>query len=413
MTYVYQENPRSRSVADGRAGWSGWEWKNPRSSRPDPESSFVSLSVSAGSTRNRMSRSSVSTFRVGRNSSILRGVASGPRRYPHPSSGYVSLPWRFIASTTAFVIWTPPSVCATLTVSFEASTFIIALRASAVSRTLREDVQHFLEARREAVHFLGRVIYVEGCAGGRRDVQPLHQRLRAVVAGPDRDPLHVQDRRDIVRVDVAEGERDHAAAAGGILQAEPVESLHAGERVQRILREFDLVPADVVHPDLVQVVHGDPEADRPRHVRRAALELEGDIVPLRSAEVDLADHLSPAHQWLHLLEPLLLPVQHPDPRGTEHLVAAEREEVRVHLLDVHGHVVDALGAVHDANRTDLVGPLRDLLDRVDRPEDVRCVRDRDDLRPLRDQGVVVLHPQGAVVAHPDPLQLHALRILDE
>ena len=94
-------------------------------------------------------------------------------------------------------------------------------------------------------------------------------------------------------------------------------------------------------------------------------------------------------------------------------MAAEREEVAVNLLDVHGHVRHALRRVDDTDRADLVCPLRDLLDGVDRPEDVRAVRDGDDLRPLRDQLVVILHPEGPVVRHPRPLQLHALVILDE
>ena len=233
------------------------------------------------------------------------------------------------------------------------------------------------------------------------------------MAGSDRDSLDVEDGRDVVRVHVAEAERNHAASAGDIAQPKGVEALHVTQGLERILGEICLVLSDLVHANTVQIIDRDPQADGPGHVRRASLELERDVVPLRRPEVDLTNHLAPAHEGLHLLQAVLLAVQDPDARWPEHLVAAEGEEVTIDLLDIDRHVGNALRRIDDADRTNLVRALRDLLDRIDRAEDVRAVRDGNDLRPLRDQLVVIFHPQGAVVRHPRPLQFHALVILDE
>src|SRR5207247_10467460 len=161
-------------------------------------------------------------FVAARNSSIRRGAASGPIRKPHPSSGYAPTPCRLIESTTAFMIWTtaespdgetsaPAGDFGSIESAFEP--------ARTVAGRLREDVQHLPEARREAVDFLGRVVHVERRPRGRGDVQALHEGLRAVVAGADRDPLDVGDGRYVVRVAVPEG--DLVQAPRPLLRVEP------------------------------------------------------------------------------------------------------------------------------------------------------------------------------------------------
>ena len=56
-------------------------------------------------------------------------------------------------------------------------------------------------------------VEVEARARRRRDAEPRHQRLRAVVAGADRDALPVEHLRDVVRVDPVDVERDDPGAA--------------------------------------------------------------------------------------------------------------------------------------------------------------------------------------------------------
>ena len=57
-----------------------------------------------------------------------------------------------------------------------------------------------------------RRVDVEARAGRRRQVEPLVERHRAVVAGADRDPEAVEHLGDVVRVDARQVERDDAAA---------------------------------------------------------------------------------------------------------------------------------------------------------------------------------------------------------
>src|SRR5437764_1200902 len=57
--------------------------------------------------------------------------------------------------------------------------------------------------------------------------------------------------------------------------------------------------------------------------------------------------------------------------------------------------------------------LRDLLDRVDRPEDVGTQGHGHDLRPLCEELVVLLHLERPIVAHVDVLQDGPFVVLDE
>ena len=71
------------------------------------------------------------------------------------------------------------------------------------------------EAVDEGVHVV--LVVVErqtGAAAGEvLDAEPGEQRLGAVVAGADADPLHIEDARDVVRVDSIDVEADDAMVA--------------------------------------------------------------------------------------------------------------------------------------------------------------------------------------------------------
>src|SRR5260221_1949185 len=82
----------------------------------------------------------------------------------------------------------------------------------------RSDTERLLDLGQpgnEAVDVLRQRVEVEARAGRRGDAEPRHQRLGAVVAGPDGNVLPVQDLRDVVRMDVLELEADDAGAPVG------------------------------------------------------------------------------------------------------------------------------------------------------------------------------------------------------
>src|SRR3989475_9787232 len=94
----------------------------------------------------------------------------------------------------------------------------------------------------------------------------------------------------------------HPSALLDILRSVRGNALETVELLERILRDLHLVGPDRVHPQFREIVDRDAEAARARDVRRAALELVRDVVPLRPAEVDLADHIPAAEDLFRFLE---------------------------------------------------------------------------------------------------------------
>src|SRR6267154_3439833 len=83
------------------------------------------------------------------------------------------------------------------------------------------------------------VIDVEGRAGGRRDSQATHQRLGAVMARANTDAVLIQDRCEIVRVNVAVREWDDAGAV--TLRSVDRDAFDLGKPLDRRAGEFLLV----------------------------------------------------------------------------------------------------------------------------------------------------------------------------
>ncbi len=67
------------------------------------------------------------------------------------------------------------------------------------------------------------------------------------MAGADRDAFHVEHLRDVVRVDVAEVERDDARAPVGRRPVQ-LDARHVGEPLERVGGELVLVLLDRLEP---------------------------------------------------------------------------------------------------------------------------------------------------------------------
>ncbi len=74
-----------------------------------------------------------------------------------------------------------------------------------------KNFNHFLNSLRQLVDFFARVVKSERRPRRRGNVEELHHGLGTVMSGADGDALLVEDRADVVRVDVFDGERQHAA----------------------------------------------------------------------------------------------------------------------------------------------------------------------------------------------------------
>src|SRR5436190_23569007 len=96
--------------------------------------------------------------------------------------------------------------------------------------------------------------------------------------GPDRDTLGIEDLRDVVRMDVAEVERNDSRSA---IRWRPVQN-DAGnlpEPLQRVRGELLLVVLDRLEPDRVQVVDRRAEPDGLGDRRGSRLELVRHVAP--------------------------------------------------------------------------------------------------------------------------------------
>src|SRR5690606_35054206 len=85
---------------------------------------------------------------------------------------------------------------------------------------LRDDIREILlcyaEPICEAVYICFRIVYVEACPRRRGRTEPLHERLGAVMAGAHGDPVHIKNRRDVMRMHSVEIESHDAGTEIGI-----------------------------------------------------------------------------------------------------------------------------------------------------------------------------------------------------
>ena len=145
----------------------------------------------------------------------------------------------------------------------------------ATSRAWAEKLFRFAERLDEHIHFVARVVEIKAGAGRRVDAEFLVQRHRAMVAGADGDAVLVEKRGEIVRVNVAEGERHQAAAFFHVERAVEDDLDEVLEAVDGVLGDLLFVLADFVQADALQVIDRDAEADGFGDVGSAGLKFVG------------------------------------------------------------------------------------------------------------------------------------------
>src|ERR1041385_9159556 len=128
-----------------------------------------------------------------------------------------------------------------------------------------EQLARLPQRRDERVDVVDVVIDVKRRARGRRNAKAPHQRLRAVVPGADADAVAIQNRGEIVRMDVAVREwNDPRAVVAGAVHGNPLdltESLYGDPG------ELLLVLCNAVEAELLEIRDRRAEPDRCLHVR--------------------------------------------------------------------------------------------------------------------------------------------------
>jgi hypothetical protein len=159
------------------------------------------------------------------------------------------------------------------------------------------------------------------------------------------------------------------------------------------------VVSDPLDADRVDPVDRSPEPDRFGDLRRSGLELPRQVGPRGFVRGDGADHVPATDERRHLLEQRAPAVEDADPGRTVGLVPRPGVEVGIDRAQVDRQLRHRLGAVDQHHRTGLVSALGDRRHGVDRPEHVRYVDERHQLRPARQQRVEGVEIQLAVAAH--------------
>ena len=146
----------------------------------------------------------------------------------------------------------------------------------------------------------------------------VHQRLRAVMSGPNGDAVMVDDRRNVMRMRTIHGEgHDTRLAGSGADQVQPLDSRQA---LMRVAQNLLLMRADRLHADRLHIVDGGAERDRLGDGGRSRLEANGRLGIGRFFDGDPVDHVAAAKERRHVGQNLGPSPQHADPVRTIQLV---------------------------------------------------------------------------------------------
>ena len=181
-----------------------------------------------------------------------------------------------------------------------------------------------------------------------------------------------------------------------------------GDPLQRVGGELSLGGMDRGQPELVDPPDCRTESDRLADRGGAALELRGQIGPGDQLLGDLADHRAAADEGGHLVEQLAAAEEGADTGGSVHLVAGHGVEVGSEPGHVQLQLRPGLGTVHDQESPGVVREPGDLLDRVDRAQHVRDMRDGDELRALLEERREGVHVEPAVAVDRRPIEVGVL-----
>ena len=242
------------------------------------------------------------------------------------------------------------------------------------------------------------------------------------MAGADGDAEAVEQGAHVKVVDEASTapllgkvnqETDDSIVTGDVLGTEDVHAFYLTHAPESIGGEVALVGHDGIEADGTDIIECLCKSCGCHVVRRAGLELVGQVVESGAPEADRLYHLAATHVWRDAVEPALLAVEHADARGTVYLMPAEGEEVAVEFLHVDGNMGRALGTVDKDGHAVLVGNADDVADRIHGPQHVADVRHADDAGALVEELFVFLHAELPVVGDGNDAQADALTGLQE
>ncbi len=229
-------------------------------------------------------------------------------------------------------------------------------------------------APHQRVDLFARVVHRERRARGRRNAEPLHHRLRAVMTRcGSRRP---RDRRSCrCRADGRRPSR--TTGCSPCARAVPISRRPSidGERCGAVLEQRLLRARRSRRTRST----GCSRSPRRARSRRRCPACPPRTCTAASFQVDFSNvtelnHVAAAEERRHRFEQRFLAVEDADARRAVQLVSGRRVEVAVERLDVDRHVVRGLRSVDEHRHAARVRDADDLLDGIDRAERVRHVR---------------------------------------
>jgi hypothetical protein len=185
---------------------------------------------------------------------------------------------------------------------------------------------------------------------GADDAAPAHEGLRAVVARPHGDPLLIEQRGHVVRVQAVHAERDHRAAWHASPRSVHGHARNGGQLLDGGAGQGALVLGHSLHPELLEIRDRRHEPHGFCDRRSAWLEAPRQIVPPRPIDPDLLDHLAATARGLEGVQHCAPGPQNADARRPEHLVAREDVEVTAQRGHIERKVRRGLSAIDDRHR---------------------------------------------------------------
>src|SRR2546426_912186 len=155
----------------------------------------------------------------------------------------------------------------------------------------------------------------------------------------------VQNRGDIVRMQVLDVEGNHTAAFVGFW---PVQLDIGGlaHLLQGITDQEMLVGLYRFHAQPLQILDRGCQADTLGNRGCTSLKFPGEIIPTGPLKSYFTDHVATVEERLHLLQEAAFAIQTANAGRTQHFMARKGKKITIYSAHINGHVGNALGAVH-------------------------------------------------------------------
>src|ERR1700719_1549787 len=105
-----------------------------------------------------------------------------------------------------------------------------------------------------------------------------------MMPGAYRDALAIDERRQVMGVNVGNREEDRAAVDLRVSRAVDDDTRNLLEFLERVVHQGPLVGSNLVHAEILEVVDRRTQADAFGHTGGAGLELPREVVPARLVE---------------------------------------------------------------------------------------------------------------------------------